>query len=641
VAVLGDCPSLAAPVAVIGWPTGQDQILLIYCRGSPLWCRPRFRNISVLVLMRCVVVVMLRVRPVPSLSVSAGRRMEVVMSVRPGEWPEVPEATAAVARASFPKGSLAMRLRDGLGPWYEDADFAGLYAEGPGRPGLSPAQLMTVTVLQFTEDLTDRQAADAVRGRIDWKYCLGLDLGDSGFDFSVLSGFRARLLDNDAGRAPLDVMLARLRDAGLVLPGGRQRTDSTHILARVRDLNRLELAGEAVRAALEDLARAEPGWLAGIIDASWQDTYGRPVCELRLPKTDAARARLAGQFARDGYHLLEQARKAGAPPSARDLPGMRALRVILLQQFCRCDGPDGHREVTWRDPREHGLPPGRDKIISPYDPDARYAEKRDTRWNGYKAHYTETIPDRPPGGGMPARSSLITSTQTTHAAVPDVMLTQVIHDGLDQAGILPGEHVTDSGYASAGHLTAARGRGVTLLTPLLPDPSWQAREGGITAASFTIDWDNRTAACPQGAASTGWSPAAGKNGEDVIIIRFPARTCRACPVRDTCTRSARSGRTLTIRPRETSQAVAAARAEQDTSQWKARYAARAGVEGLMKQATHVTGIRRARYLGLPKTALEHAIAAAALNLLRLDAWQTATPPDHGHPTRLQQLNLAA
>lgn len=295
------------------------------------------------------------------------------MPAEPGEWPEVPRQTALVARASFPKGSLPMRLRDYLGAWCRDADFTGLHEDGPGRPALSPAQLMVVTVLQFTEDLTDRQTADAVRGRIDWKYRLGLELTGSGFDFPVLSLFRARLLEEGAGRAPLELLLARLKDAGLVVPGMRQRTGSTHVLARVRNLNRLELAGESVRAAPEAAAAAEPGWLASVIGPSWKDVYGRRICDLRLPKPDAARARLAEQFARDGYHLLEQARKAGAPPAVRDLPAMRALRQVLLQQFYRCDGPDGQMEVTWRDPRKHGFPPGRDKIISPYGTDARYA----------------------------------------------------------------------------------------------------------------------------------------------------------------------------------------------------------------------------------------------------------------------------
>ena len=564
------------------------------------------------------------------------------MSVRPGAWPEVPDQTAAVARASFPRGSLAMRLRDHLGAWCLDADFAGLYDER-GRPGLSPAQLMAVTVLQFAENLTDRQAADAVRGRIDWKYCLGLELTDSGFDFSVLSLFRDRLLAGGAGRAPLDLMLARLKEAGLVVPGMRQRTDSTHVLARVRDLSRLELAGEAVRAALEALAAAEPAWLASVIDASWQKTYGRKICELRLPAGKDARARLAAQFARDGYRLLEQAAAPGAPPAARDLPAARALRLILLQQFYREDGPDGRQEVTWREAEKHGLPPGKDRIASPYDTDARYAEKRGTAWTGYKAHYGETVSDPAlddPATGMPAHPSIVTCAETTRAAVPDATMTPVIHDRLGQAGLAPGEHAVDSGYASADHLVAAREDGITMITPLLPDPGWQAREGGFTSRDFTIDWDARQATCPQGTASRTWNPTVNK-GAQVIVVQFPAAACRACPARDKCTRSASRGRQLTLRPRHVHEAVTDARAQQETSQWKAQYASRAGVEGLMRQATHVTGIRHARYLGLPKTALEHNIAAAALNLIRLDDWHNGNPPDRGHLTNLTRLDLAA
>ena len=500
---------------------------------------------------------------------------------------------------------------------------------------------MVVTVLQFAENLTDRQAADAVRGRIDWKYCLGLELTDSGFDFSVLSLFRDRLLAGGAGRAPLDLMPARLKQAGLVVPGMRQRTDSTHVLARVRDLSRLELAGEAVRAALEALAAAEPAWLASVIDASWQKTYGRKICELRLPAGKDARARLAAQFARDGCRLLEQAAAPGAPAGARELPAARALRRILLQQFYREDGPDGRQEVTWREAEKHGLPPGKDEIASPWDTDTHYAEKRGMGWTGYKDHLSETVSDPAlddPATGMPAHPSIVTSAVTTHAAVPDAAMTPVVHDSLGQAGLAPAEHVVDSGYASADHLVAAREDGITMITPLLPDPGWQAREGGYTSRDFTIDWDARQVTCPQGAASRTWSPTASK-GAQVIVARFPAAACRACPARDKCTRSASAGRQLTLRPRHVHEAVTDARAQQETAQWKARYASRAGVEGLMRQATHVTGIRHARYLGLPKTALEHNIAAAALNLIRLDDWHNGNPPDRGHLTQLSRLNL--
>jgi len=138
------------------------------------------------------------------------------------------------------------------------------------------------------------------------KYCLGLELDDEGFDASVLTGFRERLVENDLERVIFDRLLDRVKELGLVRAGGRQRTDSTHVLARIRDLNRLELAGETVRAALEALSAAAPGWLAGVIDPSWQRVYGQRIDNWRLPEAETARKDLAVRYGRDGYWLLEQ-----------------------------------------------------------------------------------------------------------------------------------------------------------------------------------------------------------------------------------------------------------------------------------------------------------------------------------------------
>ena len=232
--------------------------------------------------------------------------------MQPCPWPEVPADTVRVVRRAFPKGALAVRVRDELGGWCPDEPFGGVYGVR-GAPGISPAQLAVVTVLQFTEDLTDRQAADAVRGRLDWKYCLGLSLEDDGFDFSVLSEFRSRLVAGQMEAVLLESLLARLGELGLVGAGMRQRTDSTHVLGRIRDLNRVELAGETVRAALETLAAAAPGWLAGVIDASWQEIYGQRVDGWRLPASPAKRAELAARYGRDGYVLLRAAWQPQAP----------------------------------------------------------------------------------------------------------------------------------------------------------------------------------------------------------------------------------------------------------------------------------------------------------------------------------------
>src|SRR6266496_662366 len=179
------------------------------------------------------------------------------------------------------------------------------------------------------------------------KYCLGLELADPGFDFSVLSEFRSRLVAGAMEAALLEALLARLGELGLVGAGMRQRTDTAHVLGRIREVNRLELAGETVRAALEALAAAAPGWLAGVIDASWQQVYGQQIADLRLPAAKAARADLAVQYGRDGYHLLRKARDQDAPGWLRDLPAVQALRRVWIQQFC-LDAGEGGEKVIWR-----------------------------------------------------------------------------------------------------------------------------------------------------------------------------------------------------------------------------------------------------------------------------------------------------
>jgi transposase len=561
------------------------------------------------------------------------------MSMQPQPWPEVPADTARVARLAFRKGALAIRARDELGAWYDDAAFAPAYGTR-GKPGISPAQLAMVTVLQFTENLTDRQAADAVRGRLDWKYCLGLALEDEGFDFSVLSEFRSRLVAGSLELKILDLLLDRLKGLGLLAAGARQRTDSTHVLGRIRSLNRLELAGETIRAALEALAAAAPGWLAGVIDDSWQQVYGQRIDQIRLPDSETRRTALAVQYGKDGYLLLEAVRAPGAPSWLRELPAVETLRVAWIQQYYRSTGEHGEM-VNRREASEHGLPPGRLLIISPYDLDARYSQKHGKGWLGYKVHLSETCSeaaDDDPDTGRPAAPNLITGVATTEATVPDVAMTGPIHDMLDAAGLLPGEHAVDAGYTSADLLLAARARGITLVGPLLADTSPQARAGGYTAEAFTIDWEHQQVTCPQGAGSIVWSPCR-QRGTEAIVVRFAAATCQACPAKDLCTSSSRSGRQLSLRPREIHEAVASARAGQASQQWKARYNIRAGVEGTMRQATHVTGIRRARYLGLAKTRLEHHAAAAAINLIRLDAWWTGRPLDRTRTTHLQRLGM--
>jgi transposase len=572
--------------------------------------------------------------------------MGFVMSMQSRPWPDVPELTERVARASFPKGNLAMRLRDELGLVYDDERFSEAFGVR-GRPGISPGQLMMVTVLQFTENLPDRAAADAARDRVSWKYALGLELESSGFDASVLCEFRARLVAGNLATLALDALLERLVAAGLVKAGGRQRTDSTHVLGAIRHLNRLELAGESVRAGLEALAVAAPDWLAGVIDASWQERYGARIQQMRLPESAAKRRELMVAYGVDGYHLLERVYAPGAPGWLRELPAVQALRRIWVQQFYRTIGARGQM-VRRREPASEGgdgVPPGHIRLISPYDLDARYGVKREQGWDGYKVHFSETCDpvdpaqrDADAAAGRGERANLITGVLTTMATTADAAALEQVHRGLARNRVLPGEHLLDSGYPSAEQLVRAAGvYGITLVTPTLLDTSPQARAGvGYGQSAFAVDFDTRRGTCPQGKTSSSWNPCHQRENE-AIVISWAKKDCGPCPARHLCTKALR--RQITIRDRDLHEALTANRAEQRSQEWKGRYAARAGVEGTMRQSTHVTGIRTARYLGLDKTALEHNLAATAINMIRLDAYWTGHTLDRTRTTHLARLDF--
>lgn len=192
------------------------------------------------------------------------------MSLQPQAIPPIPEETTRVARAAFSKGNRYMRMRDELGVLFSDQDFAHLYPNC-GHAAQTPWRLALITIMQFAENLSDRQAAEAVRARIDWKYALSLELTDTGFDFSVLSEFRDRLRASGAEQQLLEIMLQAFQQKGLLKAHGRQRTDSTHVIAKVRDLTRLELIGETLRHTLNTIAKVEPDWLRAQVPDEWYD----------------------------------------------------------------------------------------------------------------------------------------------------------------------------------------------------------------------------------------------------------------------------------------------------------------------------------------------------------------------------------
>jgi transposase len=280
---------------------------------------------------------------------------------------------------------------------------------------------------------------------MDWKYALSLDLTDPGFDFTLLHDFRHRLLAHDAGQRFLDTFLAACQARGWLKAWGTQRTDSTHVLAAIRTLHRLECVRVAMHYALNQLSDVAPAWVRQQVPPEWYTRYGLRSDQARLPKDASKREALARQIGADGYQLLEWVRAADPALGVRELPALEVLRRIWLQQYYRCTVP-GREVLRWRTGDEQL--PSAVRIASPDDLEARYSSKRDTHWVGYKVHLTETC-----DAGQP---DLITQVITTPATTPDCVMGLTIHHDLAQRDLLPGTHLLDNGYVDADLLVTAQ-----------------------------------------------------------------------------------------------------------------------------------------------------------------------------------------
>jgi len=527
----------------------------------------------------------------------------------------VPEETARVAKAAFPKGTVYMTMRDELGAVVEDEDFAHLFPRR-GQPAMAPWRLALVTIMQFAEGLSDRQAADAVRARIDWKYALSLELDDPGFDASVLCEFRSRLLEGEDERLLFDHLLDRFREMGLVKTRGNQRTDSTRILAVVRGLNRLELVGETMRHTLDVLATAAPEWLHKRVHEEWTQRYIRRLDDEKLPESKEARQEEAEKIGADGYVLLGELLSKASPDWLRQLPAVETLRKVWVQNFFY----DQDRKVCWRT-SEEGIPRSTSYINSPIDPDCRYARKFTTSWVGYRLHLTETCEE-----GLP---NIITDVQTAPAPVADGEATPIIHEALKEKGLLPQTQFVDTGYLDAELLAESKKNyGVDLYGPTRPDYRWQARaKQGFGMQDFEINWERKKATCPEGQESVEWTPFVDNRGNDVIRLKFSTSDCGLCPSRELCTQSDAKypRRRLTIRPKEQYEALQAARKREETAEFKVQYTKRAGIEGTISRAVRTCELRRSRYVGLPKTHLHHLLSATSLSFLRVAEWLMGVP----------------
>lgn len=534
------------------------------------------------------------------------------MSLKVGPISQVPEDTARVAKAVFRKGNRYVLLRDTFGTFFSEEDFQDLF-HPEGRPAIDPARLALITILQFAEKLSDERMADAVRSRIDLKYLLALPLDDAGFDASVLCEFRTRLIEGKADTLLFEKLLERFRAHNLLRTRGKQRTDSTHVLAAVRALNRLTCVGQTFRHALDVLATVAPEWFIEHANPEWSTRYADRVNFEHdvTPAKKVEREALEEAIAADGLALLKTVFAPMAPAWLKDVPAIKTLWRVWLQNFTWTETGS----LCFRNNAE--IPPARMFIGSPFDEDARYSQKRSTSWVGYKVHLTEMCDEDLP--------SVVTNVETSSATTQDFDLTQAVHDALDTRDLLPEQHLVDMGYLSANLLVhEQQDHGVQLVGPARYDQRWQAWAGkGFAAEHFKIDWDEEIVTCPAGNSSMSWTDAQDRRSRPVIKVKFAIGDCRACAFKTDCTTAPR--RTVTLQSRERHEALVAWRAWTQTDEFRTLYAKRAGVEGTMSVGVRAFGMRRSRYFGLEKTRLQHLATASAINLLRVADWLMEKP----------------
>jgi transposase len=523
------------------------------------------------------------------------------MSLKPKPPRSMPAELAVWGAKHLSPDSPYRLVGDKLYEQYKEADFVDLY-HPEGKPGQSPVDLSFVTVFQHMEKLSDRQAAEAIRTRLDWKYALHLPVDDPGFHYSVLSEFRDRMIRHQAEARLFDSILQQLGALGLMKRRGRQRSDSLAVLTKVRGLTRLEQVVETLRLALQALLKADREWTRRTVPPTWEEFYGERCVAGKLSK--AEHQALSARVGPDGQWLLERLRAETTPPALSTLPAVQVLTIVWQQQFEVVSG-----EIVFLERDSYD---GKTYIVTPHDPEARYSKKGQQAWVGDKLQVTETDDE-----GLP---HLITDIAVTSSVETDYEALNMIQDRLEARDLLPGEQIVDSGYVDEANLVSSTGRSIDLIGPVQKDTTKQARmPDGITLDQFQVDLEACTAFCPGGQQAR-----IGTRRGKRIRFRFPKAACAACPLRPRCC-TGKGGRSLSLGRHYA--VLQAARARQQTEVFKKHYRQhRGGVEGCLSSLVRGHGIRVGRYIGRAKRHLQALFAGVAANLRRAARWLAGVRP---------------
>jgi len=470
-------------------------------------------------------------------------------------------------------------------PWDE---LESMYSN-TGRPSVNPIILSLVTIFQYLEDLPDRVAALMVETRLDWKYALHLPLDDSGFHYSDLCNFRKRLLSHGKESLIFDQLLEKIRTLGFLKKHKYQRTDSTHVLAKVCHLSRLENLSEGLRLALNAIEKADAAFYQVKIPAPYSEQWDTRLNDYRM--TDEERKQALERAGQDIRWLLEFLKTNRA--SFLRLPELEVLQTLFQQNFTI------HAQAVRL---RKQCANGKEKIQTPHDPEARYSTKRGKSWTGYKTHITETANDK-------GEVNFITDVVTTNACERDNETLPQIQENIEKRHLNPEQQYTDKAYITGNNLADSQGNDIKLMG----EASQLDNNGLFTADEFSIDYQTKTATCPAGCTSCSWQEfETGKHKGDIQVCF--GQQCQHCSLKKRCTKNKR-GRFLRLHSHY--QLLKERREESKTASFKEAMKRRPPIEGTISEMVRAHGLRRSRYRGILKTHMQNLMTGAALNVKRL------------------------
>jgi hypothetical protein len=481
-----------------------------------------------------------------------------------------------------------------------------LYCRNNGRPAIEPSLLAGVTILQFMEKAPDRKAVEQVKLNLGWKYALDLEWEDTGFHPTSLVVFRERLVEGKAERIGLDAVLQSLVGKGLVRKRCKQRIDSTHVLANVAQMSRLEATRQSLRLCLEDLRKQNPaalpeGW------ANWIERYCDSEVDyrqLREPERMIEKLRRAGQDIAALWGWLE------TQPELKEREKAQLLKRMWGEQFELQEGKVEVRPVQL---------PG--CMQNPHDPQAQWSSKdpsKKKQWVGYKAQVMETVGEVGGEKGQPS-GQFITELTTTEAVASDLAGMKQAMASQQEAGLAPPSHLyADSAYVNGVELARAHEEGRELIGPVKGSPQ---KEAMFPVESFDISIEQRRAVCPAGYQSQTCCRIANYHpGETMFRFRW-GTPCRDCALVDQCTGKGES-RVVVVSPNH--DFLQRRRREMGTEAFEREARNRNAIEGTISELVRGYGLRKTRYRGLAKTRLANYFIAAACNVRRWAqqiAWQ--------------------